>query len=227
MARQKRKIENRKVINSCQFIKIPWCNIKDIRIDETLLNTGNQPTNITVNRYANMPGTFHHIYPKSRLRRPLMQIEKTYIYFQRNSRNLANSREVSKLNELRNILIVSGNASSYYWNPGTGFGGFAPQYRRDDPHDNIEPKKPRNMDQRIYSLAVNIRPNSLSNLYSKIEDGKLEEKDIEACKNNELALRDATFYNTDNIGNTNNREWKVIVGRESDFNKPERIHELK
>ena len=157
-----------------------------------------------------------------------MDIEKTYIYFQDKRKNLANSKEVNDLNSLRNILIIGNSANSYYWNPGTGFGGFAPQYRRDDPHDDIEYRKPRNMNQRIYDLAASIKPNSLTHLSSKIKNGILEQKDIEACKKNELELRHATFYNTDNTGDIRkNKEWTVSAERKLEFNQPKRIHELK
>ncbi len=205
-----------------QYLKITWSNIVSQRYDRNIDNPGNAPANIQVAQYANIAGTFHHIYPKSKLIEPLRTIEKCFQYFINPKHNGAASEEVGLLNYLRSLLITgNANANSYYWNIGTGFGGYAPQYRIDDPGDNVEDKCPKGMDANIFNTAKNTRPNNLITLSSKIKRDELKKSDIQNCINSEKTLSKSVFYNT--VDN----DWKVKEGFENDRGQAKKIYSIK
>lgn len=203
-----------------QMIKIPWGNIREIKINNALENTGAQPANMVIPQYANANGTFHHIFPKSKLVRPLRRIEQVFIYFSEKKRNNANSKEISDLRNLRNFIIpVNNNANGYYWNIGTGFGGFIPQYRTDDPHDESEKNKPNSMDSAVFEQAKEERPTLFNKLADNIENDRLESGTIKNCHTVEQSLR------RNNVHNTIQNDWVVKEGHT--YGEQKKIYSIK
>lgn len=201
---------------------LSWKNFSAIKYDSRLIdNTGNKPDTIVVNRYAGANGTFHHIYPKSELVSPLRTIEKCYIYFSGTKRNGYNSKEVQALSSLRNMLIKNNSANGYYWNPGTGFGGYSPEYRLDDPKNNPEEKCPKSMNSDIFETAKTTRPNNLKNLSKDIQSGKLKKDAINRCIDTEMKLSQSLFHNT------KLNDWIVKKGSEREIGSKSRIYMLK
>lgn len=218
--KQSRVIQKKNKTNQC--FKIP-ANIASQNYNRDIDNPGNAPANIQVAQYANIAGTFHHIYPKSKLIEPLRTIEKCFQYFSNSKHNGANSEEVGLLKILRNQLIIgNANANSYYWNRGTGFGGYAPQYRIDDPGDNVEKKCPKGMNVSIFEIAKDKRPSNLTTLSSNIKNGNLKTSDIQNCIKSEETLSKSVFYNTDT-----DTDWAVKTGFENDRGQAKKIYSIK
>ncbi len=187
-------VMGRKLEGVVQRMKIPYGEIKDKRIEEQYTNTGVQG-GMEIPQYAGRPGTFHHIYPKSRLVWPLRRIEQVYRFFSDPKHNGAKSHEVAELRRLRNVVIQGQSAHDYYWNAGTGFGGVCPEFRTDDPGDEPERVKPRGMPD-YFERAKTTRPNNFEKLASDIEKDKLETKAIQDCITIERELREHAVYCT-------------------------------
>lgn len=190
--------------NTIQRIRIPYETLK--KIPSAFEDTGAAGNLGIVSTYAGQPATFHHIYPKSKLVTPLRRIEQVFQYFSVGRRNGHTSREVERLRELRNLVTNNGvSAHDYYWNKGTGFAGFRPEFRMDDPHEKSEPVKPRGMGDYFYR-AREKRPNDFNKLASEIEGGELKTQSIEACIDIESELRTKDVYETQQ------NDWHVKEG---------------
>ncbi len=210
-------VMGRKLEGVVQRMKIPYGEIKDKRIEEQYTNTGVQG-GMEIPQYAGRPGTFHHIYPKSRLVWPLRRIEQVYRFFSDPKHNGAKSHEVAELRRLRNVVIQGQSAHDYYWNAGTGFGGVCPEFRTDDPGDEPERVKPRGMPD-YFERAKTTRPNNFEKLASDIEKDKLETKAIQDCITIERELREHAVYCT--VPN----DWNVKKGRK--YGEQRRIYSVK
>lgn len=184
--------------------------------------------------YAQKPGTFHHIYPKSELVRPLRRIEQVFIYYtepkrdgeregeREGARNGADKAEVTKLKELRNVIIRDQSAHDYYWNPGTGFGGVCPEFRTDDPGNDVEKVRPNGMPD-YFESAKTVRPNKFNKLASDIENSTLNMNVIEDCIDIEKKLQKEKVYCTVKS------DWNVEAGYgdENRYGVPARIYSIK
>lgn len=211
-------VMGREIGRTIQKMKIPYtANMTKIRMDEAYENTGVQG-NMIIPQYVGKPGTFHHVFPKSELVRPLRRVEQVYKYYENKSRNGAKEPDVNRLRELRNTLIVGNSAHGYYWNPGTGFAGVAPELRIDDPGNAPEPVKPRGMGDYFFT-ARDERPAKLNALADSIEDNELEASKIGACISVERVLAGHKVYET-----SFEKDWSVKVGWEHGENA--RIYSL-
>lgn len=158
-----------------------------------LSNTGANP--YALDQRYNHSATFHHIYPKSKLVKYVLAIENAYL----NSKmNFDRKGTRDEFEYLRNEVTGNGvNANSFYWSRGTGFIGYPPDKRSDDPHNSAEDKCPKSMDADVFTTAKKSRISELENLYKEIEHNNITLNTVSNCRNNERVLRDKAIHYTE------------------------------
>lgn len=162
-------------------------------------NVGGAPAGAP--QYEKQPGTFHHIYPKSLLKRFVNKIDRLYSYFYLEKGELKKTSGLTKENRaslkalasLRGACIQTGLATGFYWRTGTGFYGYKPERRCDDPHDQPERVKPKGMDGGVFALARDERPARLELLSTAIDDKKVKDEHLENCLRIERDLMCPTY----------------------------------
>lgn len=172
-------------------------SLTDIPINSSIKTTKTKPGfikgTIRTRNNEKIKAAFHHIYPKLNLVTPITQIEQLYqaIAFDKThltSKITVTPEEEISLTNLRNKCIKNNNsAQNFYWNQGSGFMGYPPELRADDPHEGIDKKPPR-MDQKQYDLAKDDRPNALNTLTQEISNKTVNKDSIDLCHNNEVNL---------------------------------------
>lgn len=179
-------------------------SLTDIPINSSIKTTKTKPGFIKGRipyKETYIDATFHHIYPKSNLVTPITQIEQLYqaIAFDKThltSKITVTPEEETSLTNLRNKCIKNNNSAQFfYWNRGSGFMGYPPRLRADDPHEGIDKKPPR-MDQKQYDLAKDDRPNALNTLTQEISNKTVNKDSIDLCYQNEEDLANYQLHVT-------------------------------
>ena len=100
----------------------------------------------------NTPGTWHHIYPRNRLKTNLENISKYFVATNGNEVQMTETKDSSHKQMLNMAQSFSMNSagrltksSHYYWKHGNGFVGIRSDYRSDDPGSLVEHEKPAGM----------------------------------------------------------------------------------
>ena len=183
-----------------------------VTIAPAIENTGEGSNTINQQKPANgtygagQDTTFHHIFPKSKLKEHARNIEIAYQKVQ----DLPIKNTFRKqMTQLRDLCINNNSANKFYWRCGTGFFGYPSTFRNDDPGDSEETKCPSGMNADLFYTAQVIRNYDLINFSNDVTSNQLDTVNIEKCIKNEKKLENhETVYATIPFG-LPNPDWKM------------------
>lgn len=161
--------------------------------------------------YGGLAATFHHIYPKSKLIPFGRYIEYLNAYCVAKNINNNVSDAVIRLYDL---CFTPAAATPFYWRGGTGFWGYRPEKRKDDPHDSeekIEPKSMKNQESNLFEASKILRIDCFNEMKRNTDNNKITLNNINKCIDIEAKLN-VNPHQTNPWGN-NSSDWIDSAGR--------------